>query len=105
MLGLRNQESTQFNKFFEIVQKEANEIGSVFFLMSEDGNNSIVNDMEVCDLQGWLIPKNKSNDFIPLWEKDDVTDEWSDYFVFSTWKDDNGVKVAFETIPDYDWGF
>ena len=97
MLGLKTQEENNFIKFFEIVQRTAKRDGNVFFLECEDGNDSEVNGIEVCDLQGWLIPESKVDEFNPIWEKDEVDDEWVDFFKFATWNNENnGLKIKFE---------
>lgn len=96
MQGLRTQESNNFIKFFEIAQAEARKIGKVFFLDCEEGNDGIVNGIEVCNLSGWLIPAEKSNDFEVIWMKHEENDEWSDFFCFLRWQEENGLKIIFE---------
>lgn len=96
MLGIKTQESSNFIKFFEIVQNTAKHEDKVFFLECEDGNSADVNDMDVCDLQGWLIPKDNVEQFESVWKADEVDDEWSDFFVFAVWeKEDDGIIVKF----------
>ena len=63
MLGLRTQESDKFIKFFKVVQSEAEKQGNIFFLDSEDGHDGVVNNIETCNMFGWLIPKEKASDF------------------------------------------
>lgn len=96
MKGLRTQENNNFIKFFEVVQSEAEKIGKVFFLDCEEGHDGSVNGMEVCNLSGWLIPADKANEFELLWKREKEDDNWSDFFVFVSWKDENGLKIVFE---------
>lgn len=86
MVGLRTQESTEFEKFFELVQAKANEEECTYFLDSEDGNEATIQNMELCDLWGWKIPKDKIEEFKPIWENDEVDDDWIDYFVAVEWQ-------------------
>lgn len=92
---LRTQESSNFIKFLEVVQHTAEMDDSVFFLECEDGNDAEIDGMSVSDLQGWLIPQDKVEEFLPIWENDEVDDEWIDFFVFVNWKNDNGLKIEF----------
>lgn len=94
--GLKTQEEDKFITFFEFVQAEAARQNKVFFLECEDGNEGKVNGMEVCDLQGWLIPRDRVDAFQPIWEADKVDDKWTDQFCFATWSDNNGLRIAFE---------
>ncbi|MBO5371969.1 MAG: hypothetical protein J6A75_04515 [Lachnospiraceae bacterium] len=96
MQGLRTQESNNFIKFFEVVQEEAKKIKKVFFLDCEEGNDGNVNGIETCNLSGWLIPVEKSKDFEEVWKKNKEDDDWSDFFCFARWKDENGLKIIFE---------
>lgn len=96
MQGLRTQENSNFVKFFEVVQNEAAKIGKVFFLDCEEGHDGTVNDMEVCNLSGWLIPTDKASEFESIWEKGKEDDSWADFFKFASWKDENGLKIVFE---------
>ena len=96
MKGLRTQENNNFIKFFEVVQSEAEKIGKVFFLDCEEGHDGSVNGMEVCNLSGWLIPADKAHEFELLWKREKEDDNWSDFFVFVSWKDENGLKIVFE---------
>lgn len=95
MQGLRGQENDKFNRFFEIVQNAAKEKGCVFFADAGDGNDFETATLEGEDLTGWLVPHDKVSDFEPLWEKDDVSDDWSNFFGFAVWEDANSPKIKF----------
>ena len=95
MLGLKTQESVKFKKFFSTVQNEANKLGKVFFLECEDGHEKTTDDMEMCNLQGWLIPAEAIQRFIPIWENDEVDDTWNDEFSFVEWNDKDGLTISF----------
>ena len=96
MQGLRTQESNEFNKFFELVQKAAKKLGKVFFLDCEDGNDGVVEGLEVCNLSGWLIPKDKANEFEKIWKREEEDDYWSDFICLVRWKEENGIKISFD---------
>lgn len=96
MKGLRTQESNNFIKFFVLVQNEAEKLGKVFFLDCEEGNDGNVCGVEVCNLSGWLLPDSKASDFEKVWEKCNEDDDWSDFFCFVRWKDENGLKISFD---------
>ena len=85
MLGLKTQESRKFEKFFQIVQEEAGALKKTFFLECEDGHEKETEELEMCDLQGWLVPSIKIGDFIPAWKENSVDDEWDDEFCFAVW--------------------
>lgn len=95
MQGLRNQETNKFEKFFSIVQNAASEKGCVFFLDSGDGRDFENDSLEGEDLMGWLIPKDKLPDFEKEWETGDVSDDWSDFFVWAIWENADNPKIKF----------
>ena len=96
MTGLRTQETQKFNRFFELIQAEAEKWDAVFFADAGDGNDFETDTMEGEDMMGWLIPKAKVKEFQPLWEKSKVDEKWSDYFGWALWKkDDNGLFIHF----------
>ncbi len=76
--GLRTQESKEFVKYIEAVQKEAEKQGCVFFLDCADGNDRIVERKSVCDLFGWLIPAEQEKEFSEIWENFEENDDWVD---------------------------
>ena len=68
MKGLRTQESDKFIKFFELVQEEAANLDSVFFLDCGQGKMFENSQIECEDLCGWLIPTEKVKEFELLFE-------------------------------------
>lgn len=97
MLGLKTQETDKFIKFFEIVQKEAQKQGAVFFLDAGDGRDIETSEIEGEDLTGWLVPFSDVERFTSIWEKGEVDDEWFDCFVFAIWEMNNDeISIVFE---------
>lgn len=96
MLGLKTQESNKFKKFFNLVQKTAERNGCVFFLDAGDGRDFENETLEGEDLMGWLIPLEKVAEFEQLWKDDDVSDDWTDFFVWAVWNNDKELTVKFE---------
>ncbi|MBR5583707.1 MAG: hypothetical protein IKW21_04185 [Lachnospiraceae bacterium] len=97
MLGLRTQESKKFEKFMKLVQAEAKKTEKVFFLDTGDGHDFETDELEGEDLAGWLIPSSKVIEFKEVWEKDSVDDEWSDFYMFAVWKNENNkIVISFE---------
>ena len=97
MLGLRTQESKKFEKFMKLVQDEAKKINSVFFLDAGDGHDFETDELEGEDLAGWLIPSSKAKEFEKTWKADEVNDEWSDFYMFAVWKEENNkIVISFE---------
>lgn len=95
-LGLKTQESDKFKLFFQIVQQTAAKNNCVFFLDAGDGRDFETETLEGEDLMGWLIPREKVSEFEPLWKEDAVSDEWTDFFTWAIWSNDNGLTVKFE---------
>lgn len=95
MQGLRKQETNKFQKFFSIVQNAANEKGCVFFLDAGDGRDFETDALEGEDLMGWLIPKDKVSGFEKEWETSDVSDNWSDFFVWAIWENADNPTIKF----------
>lgn len=96
MLGLKTQESNKFKEFFNLVQKTAERNGCVFFLDAGDGRDFENETLEGEDLMGWLIPREKVTEFERLWKDDDVSDDWTDFFVWAVWNNDKELTVKFE---------
>jgi hypothetical protein len=96
MIGLRTQECQKFRHYFSIVQDAAAKKNSVFFLDAGDGREFETDSMEGEDLMGWLIPKEKVPEFEAIWEKGDVSDDWSEYFGFAVWKKDADLIIEFQ---------
>ena len=63
MVGLRTQENEKFNRFFALIQAEAEKKDSVFFADAGDGNEFATSTMEGEDMMGWLVPKEKVEEF------------------------------------------
>ena len=96
MKGLKTRESSKFERFFGIVQTTAALLDAVFFLEAGDGRDFVTETLEGEDLQGWLIPKEKEEEFFKVWDKDEVGEEWDDFFGFAIWEQDkDAVKVKF----------
>lgn len=96
MQGLRKQEGNKFEKFFAIVQDAAKKKGCVFFLDAGDGRDFETDSLEGEDLMGWLIPKDKMSDFEKKWDTGDVSDDWSDFYVWAIWENENNPTIKFE---------
>ena len=90
MRGLRTQESEKFNTFFSIIQSEAEQQGMVFFADAGDGNDFETETMEGEDMMGWLIPKDKAEEFEKIWKESNVDDSWSDFYKWAVWEQDKG---------------
>lgn len=96
MRGLRTQETSKFEKFFSIVQDAASKKDCVFFLDAGDGREFETDSLEGEDLMGWLIPKDKVTDFEQEWETGDVSDDWSEFFVWAIWDNADNPKIQFK---------
>lgn len=95
MMGLRKQETSKFENFFAIVQNAAEKIGSIFFLDAGDGRGFETETLEGEDLMGWLVPKEKVSTFKREWDTGDVSDEWSDLYVWATWENSHNPTIKF----------
>lgn len=95
MKGLRTKENEKFLRFFAIVQKEAEKNQSVFFLDSGDGREFETDTLEGEDLMGWLIPLEKVSAFEKEWEKNNVSDEWSEFFCWVIWENSSNPIIKF----------
>ena len=91
MRGLKTQEGEAFERFFEIVQKEAEKQDCVFFLFAGEGRDIILDGMEGEDLSGWLIPKDRANALEKDWMEDADMEHWAEWFIFAIWKEDEGT--------------
>lgn len=96
MKRLRTQESSKFLAFFAIVQDAAEKKGCEFFLDAGDGRDFETETLEGEDLMGWLIPKDKLPDFEKEWETGDVSDDWSDFYVWAIWENADNPTIKFE---------
>ena len=95
MQGLRKQETDKFEKFFSIVQNAALEKECVFFLDAGDGRDFETDTLEGEDLMGWLIPKDLVSEFKKEWESGNVSDDWSDFFVWAIWENADNPTIKF----------
>lgn len=91
MVGLRTQETSKFNSFFKLIQDRANERNCVFFLDSGDGNEFETESMEGENLQGWLVPQSKADEFENIWRNNEEDDEWVEFFCWVEWQNQNGI--------------
>ena len=97
MQGLRKQETEKFNRFFALIQAEAEKRDAVFFADAGDGNDFETSTMEGENMMGWLIPADKVKEFEPLWNASEVDDGWSEFFVWAIWsKEGNRIIIRFE---------
>ena len=98
MRGLRTQESEKFNKFFALIQEEAEKRNSVFFADCGQGDVFEDENFECENLCGWMIPVSEANEFEPLFMKDLNSQHDFDGFyctVDYTVKDGN-IKITIE---------
>lgn len=87
--GLRIQENKKFLNFWKIVQKEASERNSVFFLDSGEGNEIETAEINAEDLSGWLIPKNQVEEFDILFKKFDkemISKKFDNFYMIASWQ-------------------
>ena len=97
MQGLRTQENDKFCRYFSMVQAEAKKTDAVFFLQAGDGNDYVTDTLECEDLMGWLIPKDRVQEFEIIWKANKVDDNWTDYFLWAEWYLEEGkVRVRFK---------
>lgn len=67
--------------------------GNDMVITKQDG---VVNNIETCDVFGWLIAKEKASDFEKIWKDGQEDDEWIRFFTSVSWEDDNGLKFIFD---------
>lgn len=79
MLGLRTKEDEKFIRFFEIVQKEAEKNGFIFFLDFGECNDIQHKDMIIDELFGWKIPVGKAEEFEKVFNSRKNTSKWDKY--------------------------
>ena len=87
MRGLRTNEGAKFEKYFAIIEEEAKRLGGVFFSETGEGRDLDLEDIEVCDLAGWLVPFDQADEFEALYlgRKDKEiwdSDRWDDMYIF-----------------------
>ena len=88
----------KFDSFMELVQKEARKKNSWFFISSGEGHDLITETVEGEDLFGWLIPLDRTTEFISEKSGNHFCEEkWERFEVFAIWKLENGiVSVHFQ---------
>lgn len=107
MRELRTNEGAKFEKYFYIVQEEAKKLGGVFFSETGEGRDLDLEDIEVCDLGGWLVPFEQADEFEALYlgRKDKEiwdNERWDNMYIFVDYMfDGNSVSVKFDKY-EYD---
>lgn len=107
MRGLRTNEEAKFEKYFAIIEEEAKRLGGVFFSETGEGRDLDLEDIEVCDLAGWLVPFDQADEFEALYlgRKDKEiwdNDRWDDMYIFVDYiLDGDNVSVKFDKY-EYD---
>lgn len=94
MQGLKAQEESGFCRFFELVQKSAAALGSVFFLDAGEGRDFEQDGLQGEDLSGWLIPAGRAEEFQAEWEQGKPSDGWLEFFRFAIWSADSGALTV-----------
>ena len=102
MRGLRTQatESKAFLRFFELVQEAANDLESVFFLDTGDCKDIPYKDMELDDLFGWLVPRDKASSFERAFLNEMHPSEGDEFLIWCipTIEDDGSLKIKFKNF-------
>ena len=107
MRGLRTNEGAKFEKYFVIIEEEPRKLGGVFFSETGEGRDLDLEDIEVCDLAGWLVPFDQADEFEALYlgRKDKEiwdNDRWDDMYIFVDYiLDGDNVSVKFDKY-EYD---
>ncbi|MCI8387033.1 MAG: hypothetical protein HFE63_01020 [Clostridiales bacterium] len=87
MMGIRTLENDKFLQFFKLVQDKADSMNMVFFLFCGEGHSFEDDNLEGENLSGWLIPKDRADEFNQKFiEYDSDLDDWDDFFAFAEWK-------------------
>lgn len=94
MRGLRTKEEKKFIDYFSEVQLEAERLGCVFFLDTQESGERVINGVEVMDLSGWLIPIDKASEFEKIWSEQKEDDDWVDYYVFAYADDKRNISFG-----------
>ena len=95
MKRLRTQESDRFMNFFSVVQSAAAAQNKTFFLDAGDGREFKSEKFEGEDLMGWLVPHERLSDFEQEWRSGEISDDWSDLYVWAVWKFDGQLSIEF----------
>nr|DAP56891.1 MAG TPA: hypothetical protein [Caudoviricetes sp.] len=91
----RTQESKKFEKFFEIVREEAAALDSIFFIDCGEGRELVTEDLEMEDLSGWLIPRERADAFEEKFRKNEVSNRWDSFVRFAVWEQ-HGDMITIE---------
>lgn len=89
----------KFDKFMDMIQKEAAKTGKCFFISSGEGHDFENEEIECEDLFGWLIPIERKKEFISdNISKEFSLDKWEDFEIFVVWSFDenNNIKIEFK---------
>lgn len=81
----RTLENEKFERFFDLVRKEAAKKNSIFFIHCGEGHELFSQTLEGEDLSGWLIPMQSVDEFEPAWKNGDIPEKWDDLFCFAEW--------------------
>lgn len=94
MLTIEQKESN----FREIIRAEAEKTNRFFFEDVENGREVETESIIAWDMFGWLIPRDRVDEFMPFWESGH-TEDWEDFLVTEKFEISNGqCTVAFRPI-------
>ena len=100
MRELRTQESSKFERFFEIVREEARRHNAVFFCDCGEGRDIITDSIEGEDLSGWLIPISDADNFEKVFKMNSRSafDDWAEFICFAIWSqtEDGTINIEFK---------
>lgn len=97
-MGESKKQEEKFDRFWELIQKQAKAEKAQFFMDCGEGREFETDDMEGEDISGWLIPKEQVAKFQKEWETKSVDhDIWSDYIRFAEWRL-QGKEVTVEFV-------
>ncbi|EGG91194.1 hypothetical protein HMPREF0491_00375 [Lachnospiraceae oral taxon 107 str. F0167] len=92
---------------FILYKKRQKKLGGVFFSETGEGRDLDLEDIEVCDLGGWLVPFDQADEFEALYlgRKDKEiwdNERWDNMYIFVDYMfDGNSVSVKFDKY-EYD---
>ncbi len=106
MLGLRKREPWKFERYFKLVQKEAAKQKAVFYIDAGCGKDVVTRTLWCSEIFGWLIPKSLPKEaileFEKVWKENNVSDDWTDYFVCVTYNNPSKPEITFMDLPYYE---
>lgn len=100
MQGLRQQENPKFEKYFEMVQKEASKKGCVFFLDCGLGNIHENDKIECEDLTGWLIERKKVPEFEQLFSTDSELHNFDEAYCSAIYRIDDSGSINVDIVSE-----